>query len=129
MYVKTLSLVAAVAISVLSLRAFAEPAQSQAPEQVAMVAGNLLAKSDRQLIAKSPLHWPKFESVDQEQKVVVRYTIEADGTVDHVEPVFQPRNPAFAAAATAAVRGWVYAPAATATENVEAIAYFHAATE
>jgi TonB family protein len=126
MFVKTLSTVAAVAIGAVSLHAFADQASAPAA-QVAMAPGNLLAKPERQLVNKAQLAWPKGVEPYREAKVVLRYTIEADGSVDHVEAVFAPVNPAFAEAARDAVSRWTYAPSAQATENVEAVAYFHAA--
>jgi TonB family protein len=126
MYVKPLAFAIAAAIGAMSVHAFAEPATVAAP-QVAMVNTNLVPHETRQLISKTPLSWPKYVPQTREAKVVVRYTIEADGSVDHVEAVFGPHNPAFAEAARQAVSGWTYAPASSATPNVEAVAYFHAA--
>ena len=126
MFFKTLSFVTACAIGAFSFHAFAEPATVAAP-QVAMVNGNLVAKPPRQLISKAGLEWPHGISPYCEAKVVLHYTIEADGSVDHVETTFAPSNPAFANAATMAVSRWVYAPSDAATPNVEAVAYFHAA--
>ena len=126
MFVKSVSVAAAIAISILSVRAFAEPPATPQAPQVALVAGSLLAHPDRQLVNKTALAWPKSVPVYREAKVVLRYTVEPDGTVDHIETVFAPTNPAFAAAAAAAVSTWTYSQATAPTPNVEAIAYFHA---
>jgi TonB family protein len=126
MIVKSLAVAAAVAIAALSVRAFAEPSTTTvtAP-QVAMVGSNLAVHTPRKLINKTALEWPETVAPNREVKVVLRYTVEADGSVDHIETVFAPANPAFAQAAEKAIEGWSYAPAASATDNVEAIAYFH----
>jgi TonB family protein len=124
MFVKTLSFAAATAIGVLSIRAFAEPVTVP---QVAAVPAGLAAPVSRQLVTKTQLAWPERVSPYREAEVVLRYTIEPNGTVDHVTAVFAPSDPAFAEAAKSAVENWVYEPSSTATPNAEAIAYFHAA--
>ncbi|HLY55921.1 MAG TPA: energy transducer TonB [Stellaceae bacterium] len=124
MFVKTASLVAAAAIGVMSIRAFADPVM---PTQVAAVPAGLALHVDRPLVSKTTLAWPTHASPYRETRVILHYTIEPNGTVDHVDAVFAPADPAFAQAAKAAVSSWVYAPSATATPNAEAVAYFHAA--
>ena len=124
MFVKTASFAVAATIGVLSIRAFADPVM---PTQVAAVPAGLVAHVDRQLVSKTTLAWPTHASPYRETRVILRYTIEPNGTVDNVDAVFAPADPAFAEAAKEAVSSWVYAPSATATSNAEAIAYFHAA--
>jgi TonB family protein len=126
MYIKTLSFAAAAMIGVVSVAAFAEPSHST-PAQVALVSGNLAVHSSRELVNKASLEWPKDASPSYETKVVLRYTVEADGTVDNVQTLISPADPAFAKAARAAVERWTYAPSDAPTENLEAVAYFHAA--
>ena len=64
----------------------------------------------RHLVTQPPLVWPHNVSPEREARVTLRYTIEPDGHVDHVEALGTTTQP-FADAAAAAVSARVYTPA------------------
>jgi TonB family protein len=107
---------------------FAAHAQDGATgPQVAIAAANLPSLAHRQLLRKTLVAYPKsVVPEDREASVMLRYTIEADGHVDHVEIIKGSTAP-FNIEAEKAVGSWLYQPANTPTLGAVAIVEFHAA--
>ena len=95
--------------------------------QVSAASGSFSDSPHRQLIHKSQLNYPKSAVLQgREVSILLRYTIEADGHVDHIE-VMRGRGAAFIEEAKIAVTSWIYTPAAEPTPGATALALFHAA--
>ena len=121
---KYVSLVAFFAISFASQ---AHAQQSRADEQVAVAPANISSLTPRQIIRKTPVAYPKsVVPQDREASVVLRYTIEPDGHVDHLE-IVKGATAAFNNEALRAVGDWLYRPAGKSTPGAVAIVDFHAA--
>jgi len=126
--VATLALAASIALTAaIAARADTAPAHVTQVAKLPDTAQADASVATRHLVAAPPLLWPVGESPEREAKVTLRYTIEPDGHVDHIEVLGGNPHGVFADAAVNAVCNRLYAPAPSATAGAETVVEFHAA--